>query len=85
MRCLLVMQEGTPEARLAVTKYLSELDVSADEKAAQVKELIEGEMAKYKAEAEAKQKALEDAKKANSEWAEKVAEPKEKEDDGTRI
>lgn len=73
IRCLLVMQENTPEARLAVTKYLSELDVAEDSKASEVKALIEAEMAKYKAEAEAREKAIEEAKKANGEWKEKSA------------
>lgn len=72
IRCLLVMQENTPEARLAVTKYLSELDTSKDSEAEEVKKLIEAEMAKYKAEQEEKEKALEEAKKVNSQWKEKA-------------
>lgn len=94
IRCLLVMQENTPEARLAVAKYLSELDVAEDSKASEVKALIEAEMAKYKAEAEAREKAIEDAKKTNGEWKEKSASSKKEEtepqpdastEDGTTI
>lgn len=93
VRCLLVMQENTPEARLAVTKYLSELDTAEDSKAEEVKKLIEAEMEKYKAEQEAKEKALEEARKVNEQWKDKASstdtEPKEAIDsnagDGTTI
>lgn len=93
VRCLLVMQENTPEARLAVTKYLSELDTAEDNKAEEVKKLIEAEMEKYKAEQEAKEKALEEARKVNEQWKDKASstdtEPKEAIDsnagDGTTI
>lgn len=93
VRCLLVMQENTPEARLAVTKYLSELDTAEDSKAEEVKKLIEAEMEKYKADQEAKEKALEEARKVNEQWKDKASstdtEPKEAIDsnagDGTTI
>lgn len=93
VRCLLVMQENTPEARLAVTKYLSELDTAEDSKAEEVKKLIEAEMEKYKVEQEAKEKALEEARKVNEQWKDKASstdtEPKELIDsnagDGTTI
>lgn len=93
VRCLLVMQENTPEARLAVTKYLSELDTAEDSKAEEVKKLIEAEMEKYKADQEAKEKALEEARKVNEQWKDKASstdtEPKEVIDsnagDGTTI
>lgn len=93
VRCLLVMQENTPEARLAITKYLSELDTAEDSKAEEVKKLIEAEMEKYKAEQEAKEKALEEARKVNEQWKDKASstdtEPKEVIDsnagDGTTI
>lgn len=93
VRCLLVMQENTPEARLAVTKYLSELDTAEDSKAEEVKKLIEEEMEKYKADQEAKEKALEEARKVNEQWKDKASstdtEPKETIDsnagDGTTI
>jgi hypothetical protein len=93
VRCLLVMQENTPEARLAVTKYLSELDTAEDSKAEEVKKLIEAEMEKYKADQEAKEKALEEARKVNEQWKDKATstdtEPKEAIDsnagDGTTI
>lgn len=74
VRCLLLMQENTPEARLAITKCLSELDTSADGKAEEVKRLIEAEMAKYKAEEEARAKALEEAKAVNNKYKEQLAE-----------
>ena len=69
VRCLLLMQENTPQARLAITECLSKLDVSEDNKAEEVKKLIEEEIAKYKSEAEAKEKALEEAKKETEKWA----------------
>lgn len=79
IRCLLVMQEGTPEARLAVTGYLAKLDQSNDEQAAQVRQIIQNEMDKYKAEQEAKKakeeaqlKAVEEAAKVNEEWKNKA-------------
>lgn len=82
MRCLLVMQENTPEARLAVTKYLSELDKSSDEQAQQVKAIIEAEMEKYKNEQLSKRKALEEAQKSNAQWKDKVSDKQDKDDVG---
>lgn len=79
VRCLLVMQENTPEARLAVTKYLSELDTAEDSKAEEVKRLIEEEMEKYKADQEAKEKALEEARKVNEQWKDKTSSTTETE------
>ena len=79
MRCLLVMQENTPEARLAVTKYLSELDAANSEQAEQVRALIEAEMKKYADDKKAKEDAIEQAKAANQKWKE---EAEAKEDDG---
>lgn len=74
LRCLLLMQENTPEARLAITELLTKLQTEADGKAEEVKALIEAEMAKYKAEAESKKQAIEDAKELNQKWAEKAKE-----------
>lgn len=75
IRCLLIMQENTPEARLAVTEYLAKLNTANDDMSAQVKLLIQSEMDKYKAAEEAKKakeeeraKALEEAQKKNNEW-----------------
>ena len=94
MRCLLAMQENTPESRLAVTKLLTELDTSEDKQAEQVRKLIEEEITKRDAEKEERAKALEEAKKANNAWAEESASDKSSEakaeeadtgDDGTSI
>ena len=94
MRCLLAMQENTPESRLAVTKLLTELDTSEDKQTEQVRKLIEEEIAKRDSDKEARIKALEEAKKANNAWAEgsasdktsgSVAEEAETGDDGTSI
>lgn len=79
LRCLLVMQEDTPEARLAVTKYLSELDTSKDELSAQVKEIIEREIAKRDAEKKAREEAIKEAEEKAEKWAEKSKQPEEKE------
>lgn len=68
VRCLLLMQEDTPQARLAIIECLSKLDVSQDGKANEVAQMIKAEMDKYKAEQEAREKALAEAKKANEEW-----------------
>ena len=94
MRCLLAMQENTPESRLAVTKLLTELDTSEDKQAEQVRKLIEEEITKRDAEKEERAKALEEAKKANNAWTEGSAsddasgvkaEEAESGDDGTTI
>ena len=94
MRCLLAMQENTPESRLAVTKLLTELDASEDRQSEQVRKLIEEEIAKRDAEKEERAKALEEAKKLNTAWAEESASEKASEtapeeastgDDGTSI
>lgn len=88
LRCLLLMQENTPEARLAITELLTKLQTEADGKAEEVKALIESEMAKYKAESEAKKQAIEDAKELNQKWAdtakelEEPSEPAEEEPKG---
>lgn len=82
VRCLLVMQENTPEARLAVTKYLSELQATNDDQAKQVKELIESEIKKYEETKEARNKALAEAEQKNSEWQKVAEEPDGGEDDG---
>lgn len=74
VRCLLLMQENTPEARLAITKCLSELDTTADKKGDEVKALIEAEMKKYQEQAEAKAIALEEAKKSNEAWKDKASQ-----------
>lgn len=79
VRCLLLMQENTPEARLAITKCLSELDTAADGKADEVKKLIEAEMAKYKAEEEARAKALKEAEETNNKYKEQIAVSEEEE------
>ncbi len=94
MRCLLAMQENTPESRLAVTKLLTELDTSADSQAEEVRKLIEEEITKRDAEKEERAKALEEAKKANNAWSEESASEKSSStaaeeastgDDGTSI
>lgn len=77
VRCLLLMQEDTPQARLAIIECLSKLDVSQDGKANEVAQMIKAEMDKYKAEQEAREKALEEAKKANEEWKATVDEKPE--------
>ena len=83
IRCLLLMQENTPEARLAITECLSKLDMAEDNKSAEVKALIEAEIQKYKEEQEAKEQALAKAKELNESWAEKVEEkPSADEDEG---
>lgn len=83
VRCLLLMQENTPEARLAITECLSKLDVAEDNKSAEVKALIESEIKKYKDEQEAKQAALAKAKELNESWSEhEVDEKPEPKDDG---
>ena len=69
IRCLLLMQENTPEARLAITECLSKLDVAEDNKGAEVRALIQAEIEKYKAEQEAKEQALAKAKELNESWA----------------
>jgi len=73
IRCLLLMQENTPEARLAITECLSKLDTAEDNKAKEVSDLIKAEMEKYKAEQEAAKKALEEAKATNQAWKNEVA------------
>ena len=94
MRCLLAMQENTPESRLAVTKLLTELDTSEDKQSEQVRKLIEEEITKRDADKEARAKALEEAKKLNNSWSEDGASEKSSEtaseeatagDDGTSI
>lgn len=94
MRCLLAMQENTPESRLAVTKLLTELDTSEDKQSEQVRKLIEEEITKRDADKEARAKALEEAKKLNNSWSEDSASKKSSEtateeastgDDGTSI
>ena len=89
IRCLLIMQENTPEARLAVTEYLAKLNSANDDASAQVKLLIQNEMDKYKAEEEAKKakaeeraKAIEEAQKKNDEWKAKAEEDKKDEGSG---
>jgi hypothetical protein len=74
VRCMLLMQENTPEARLAITECLSKLDSSADEQAAQVKAIIEAEMTKYREETEARERALQEAVERNKKYAETADE-----------
>lgn len=84
LRCLLLMQENTPEARLAITELLTKLQTEEDGKAAEVKALINAEMEKYKADKDELQKALDEAKAINAEWSEqKEEEPKPGDDYGT--
>lgn len=94
MRCLLAMQENTPESRLAVTKLLTELDTSEDRQSEQVRKLIEEEISKRDAEKAERAKALEEAKKLNSTWSAEGASDESSEtapeeasagDDGTSI
>jgi len=88
LRCLLLMQENTPEARLAITDLLTKLQTEEDGKAAEVSALIKAEMEKYKADEEAKRQAIENAEKLNEQWkkkaeeAEPEPEPEPKEDKG---
>jgi len=79
IRAMLLMQENTPEARLAVTECLAKLHIAEDEESAKVKALIESEIAKYKDEQDKRMKAIEEAQRANDAWREKAEETEAKE------
>lgn len=78
IRCFLLMQENTPEARLAVTKCLTELDLAKDGKADEIKSMIEAEIARNLASQQARQEALQRAEETTKKWAE--SEPAKKDD-----
>ena len=85
VRCLLLMQEDTPEARLAITECLTKLDASEDQLGAKVKELIEKEIEKYKKDELDRLEAIAKVQQSNGEWAKKAepeAEAEEEDKDG---
>ena len=85
VRCLLLMQEDTPEARLAITECLTKLDASEDELGSKVKELIEKEIEKYKKDELDRLEAIAKVQQSNGEWAKKAepdAEAEEEDKDG---
>ena len=57
-RCMILMQEGTPESRLAILKEIESIKTDEEELSNQVKRLISDEMAKKERELENKEKAL---------------------------
>lgn len=78
LRCLLLMQEDTPEARLAVTELLTKIQKEDDELTAKVKKMIEDEITKRDDEAKRKAEALRQAKELNDAYIEETGEPEEK-------
>lgn len=57
-RCMILMQEGTPEARLAILREIESIKTDEEELSNQVKKLINDEMAKKEKELQDKEKAL---------------------------
>ena len=76
-RCFLLAQENTPEARLAITKCLTELDLAKDGKAEEIKAMIEAEIARNLAERQKREQALERAEQLNSKWTAPEEKPAE--------
>lgn len=66
-RCFVLAQENTPEARLAIVEELTKLNNNEKDLRDEVKQIIEKEVAKSKAETDKLSQDLEDLKKANQE------------------
>ena len=66
VKCFCLSQENTPEARLAIMEELSKLSQTQKDLTAQIKQIINEEIAKNKEVAENKQRILEELKEANN-------------------
>lgn len=64
-KCCILMQDGTPESRLAIANELAQLKTSDDKLAAQVKKIIEDEMLKNKENEANLQKSIEELETLN--------------------
>lgn len=65
-RCMILMQEGTPEARLAILREIESIKTDEEALSNQVKNLINEEMAKKEQELHDKEKAIADLKEENN-------------------
>lgn len=65
VKCFCLSQENTPEARLAIMEELTKLNQTQKDLTAQIKQIINEEIAKNKEIANSKHKTLEDLKAAN--------------------
>lgn len=82
VRCMMLMQEGTPEARLAVSKELAGLNrIGTADIEKQVKEIISQEVAKIEELKQQKQDALNILIEKNNAIVEKPLQEEEKIDD----
>ena len=65
VKCFCLSQENTPEARLAIMEELSKLNQTQKDLTAQIKQMINDEIAKNKELANSKHRVLEELKEAN--------------------
>ncbi len=65
-RCMILMQEGTPEARIAILKEIESIKTDEEELSNQVKKLIHDEMEKKEQELHDKEQAIEELKEVNN-------------------
>ena len=72
VECMILAQENTPEARLAITKHLVENDAEKNELAEKVKNMIKAEIEKNEKSKQETKETLEELEKANN----SLVEPK---------
>lgn len=66
VRCMLLEQENTPEARLAIIKELTELKTNEEELAKEVKAIIDNEVKKIEEQNQKRDEAIAELKAANN-------------------
>ena len=71
VRCMMLMQENTPESRIAITKELGALGRSTTDIEKQVRSIIDEEIAKLETAKEEKKQALASLEQKNNEVVEK--------------
>lgn len=65
VRCMLLSQENTPEARLAIIKELTELNTKEEELAQEVRDLINAEIKKIEEQKAERDAAIQELKETN--------------------
>ena len=81
VRCMMLMQENTPESRIAITKELASLGKSTSDIEKQVKEIIDSELARLEAVKQEQVEKLASLEAKNNEIVEKFTSNKSNEID----
>ena len=85
-RCMMLLADGTPEARVTLLKELSTIQSKDEELAKKITAMIDEQVAKQKSDKEEKEKALEEAKAITEKYLTQTAtNEKEAEDEDESI